>query len=290
MASWAATSRSSGLEGDAFGAAQEQGGADDPAPAAQRGEDRPLPVRYGELAAFTEQFGQRGAGGGGVGENRAHARAAPRRARCRAAPRTARRRPCPARSARAALAGLEAALGVALRRYPVGAAQPQHQRAGGPLVADGQRVAQIDQDRVGEGGHGGPAQPHHDLVEVDAAGDPPGGGAHEPQPVAVPPHRRGPAGRQALAAAALRPVGTRRRPVLFVGRLDRNALGGGARPRRVALGGLLGTRLGVLGGGVAHGVLALAERRGGARLRGARRGVRRRDRNGDVAAGAALYR
>ena len=81
------------------------------------------------------------------------------------------------------------------------------QRAGGPLVADRQRVAQIDEDRVRERRHGRPAQPHDDLVEVDAAGDPPGRGAHEAQPVAVPPHGRGPARRQALSRTALLAAG-----------------------------------------------------------------------------------
>ncbi|CAM5652166.1 Biosynthetic peptidoglycan transglycosylase [Streptomyces glaucescens] len=144
--------------------------------------------------------------------------------------------------------GQEAAVRVPLLRDPVGAAQPQHHRAGGPLVADRQRVAQIDQDRVGEGRHGRPAQPHHDLVQVDAAGDPPGRGAHEAQPVAVPAHGCGPAGRQALAAAAL----------LLQARLGRDAFRSGARPvvpharfqargRRVQL--LGGGRLGVLGSG-----------------------------------------
>ncbi len=277
------------FEGGALGTAQEQGGADDPAPAAQRGENRPLSVRNGELFSVTEEFGQRGTSRGGVGEHRADT--AQHLGERASGPHLAQ-----LGADRVQLVGFglrgrqEAVLGVALGRYPVRAAQPEHQRARGPLVADRQRIAEIDQDRVGERGHGGPAQPHHDLVEIDATGDPPGGGTHEPEPVAVPPHRRGPAGRQALAAAPLLALGIRSRPVLLVGRLHRNALGGGPRPGGVALGGLFGTRLGVLGGGVAHGVLALAERRGGARLRRARRSVGRRDRDGDIAAWAALYR
>ena len=107
-------------------------------------------------------------------------------------------RPTARARAPAAARGRKPSSGSRSSRDPVGAAQPQHERAGGPLVADGQRVAQIDEDRVGERRHGGPAQPHHDLVEVDAAGDPPGRGTHEPQPVARPAASAWAAGRRAL--------------------------------------------------------------------------------------------
>ncbi len=57
------------LERGPLRAAQEQRGADDPAPAAQRGEDRALAVRYLQVAGLAEQFGQGRAGGGRVRED-----------------------------------------------------------------------------------------------------------------------------------------------------------------------------------------------------------------------------
>lgn len=50
--------------------------------------------------------------------------------------------------------------------------QPEYHRAGRALVAHRQRVTQVHEDRVGERGDGGPAQTEHDLVVIDAAGDP----------------------------------------------------------------------------------------------------------------------
>ncbi|MGX1511440.1 hypothetical protein RKD44_002728 [Streptomyces collinus] len=192
-----------GLEGDALGAAQEQRRADHPAPPAQRGEDRPAAVGQREVPLLAQQFRQRGAGGGRVREHRAHSAQ-------HLGQRAARPHLAQLGADRLQLGGLrlgcrgETALGVPLGRYAVGAPQPQDQGAGGPLVADRQRLAQVDQDGVRERGHGGPAQPHHDLVEVHAPGDPPGRGAHEPQPVPVPPHGRGPAGRGGLSRAPVR--------------------------------------------------------------------------------------
>ncbi len=171
------------LEGPALGAAQEQGRADDAAPAAQWGEDRALPVRQGERAAVADQFGQCAAAGGGVGEHRAHA---PQHLGEIAA------RPDLAQFGRgqSRLGGREGAR-VLLRRGAVGPVQPQDQRAGGPLVADRQRLAQTDEDPVREAGQDGPAQARHDLVQIHGTADPPRRGAHEPQPVRVLPHRSG---------------------------------------------------------------------------------------------------
>lgn len=131
-----------------------------------------------------------------------------------------------------------------LLRDAVAAPQPEHQRAGGPLVADRQRVAQIHEDRVREGRHGRPAQTHDDLVQVDTAGDPTGRRAHEAQPVPVAPHRRGPARGQRLAGTAF--VAALGRPLVRTARLDRDPFGDGPRPVRVRL---RGGRLGVLGAG-----------------------------------------
>ena len=143
------------------------------------------------------------------------------------------------------------------------------QRAGGPLVADRQRVAQIDEDRVGERRHGRPAQPHHDLVEVDAAGDPPGRRAHEAQPVAVPPHRRGPARRPRPVPYA---APGRRRPAdrSCGARLGRDRRSGAGRGRCGV--GLGGRGLGVLGAGTCGVGLSRGARAGSVRL-GARRGA-----------------
>ncbi|CAM5640829.1 hypothetical protein SGRIM128S_02619 [Streptomyces griseomycini] len=284
-----------GLERDALRAAQEQRRADHPAPAAQRREDRPLPVRHGRGAVRTEELGQRGAGGRRVREHRPDAAqhlgeraAGPHRAQLLAdRVQFVRLR----RGDRG-----EPALGVAVGGDPVGTAQSQHQRAGGPLVADRQRLAQVDQDRVGEGGHGGPAQPHHDLVQVEAAGDPPGRRADEPQPVAVPPHRRGPSGCGDLSGAALPAVPALRRAAALVrGRLGRDALGHGPRPVRVRRGALLGARLGVLGDGAGGRVLAGGGRvrhRPGRHGRGGGRGGcgGRGPGRARLAAGAGLYR
>ena len=67
VASWAATSRSFGSKAGRSGRRRKTRGADHPAPAAQRGEDRPLAARHGSVRA--EQLGQRGRGGGGVAED-----------------------------------------------------------------------------------------------------------------------------------------------------------------------------------------------------------------------------
>ncbi len=257
-----------GLEGDALGAAQEEGGTDHPAPAAQRRQDGPPSVGDGEVTVVAQQFRQGGAGRRGVREDRAHPAQ-------HFGERAARPDLAQLGADRLQLRGLgldrgrEPVLGVPLGRYPVGAPQPQHQRPGGPLVADRQRLAQIDQDRVREGRHGGPAQPHHDLVEVHAPGDPPGRGADEAQPVPVPPHGGGPAGRAELPAAALsarrrrragrRPgTGPGRGPGLGSARLHGDAVGRGARPVGVGTGGRLGAGLGVLEGAGAGGRRCLA--------------------------------
>ncbi len=87
--------------------------------------------------------------------------------------------------------------------------------------------------------HGGPAQPHHDLVEVDAASDPPGGGAHETQPVPVTPHGHGAVRHRALAGAPVLAAGGRHTVLLTAG-LRRDALRNRARPVRARL---LGGRL-----------------------------------------------
>ncbi len=196
------------LEREALRAAQEDRRADHPAPAPERGQDGPLAARDDQGAVLAQEFGQRGTGGRAVREHRAHpaqhlrerpagpylAQFGDRGGQLGAQLRGFRRR----QGERG-----EAGLGVALLRDAVGAPQPQHDAVGHrPLVADRQRVAQIDEDRVGEGRHGGPAQPHHDLVEVQTAGDPPGRGADETQPVPVPAHRRGPPGRHPLPRTA----------------------------------------------------------------------------------------
>ncbi len=192
-----------GLEGDALRAAQEQRGTDHPAPPAQRREDRPAPVGQGQVLLLAQQFGQRRAGRPGVREDRAHPAQ-------HLGERAARPHLAQFGAERLQLRGFrldrrrEAALGVPLGRYAVGAPQPQHQGTGGALVADRQGLAQIDEDGVRERRHGGPAQPHHDLVQVHAPGDPPGRGAHEPQPVPVPTHRRGLPGRGELSGAPVR--------------------------------------------------------------------------------------
>ncbi|MCP9996250.1 hypothetical protein LUX34_12345 [Streptomyces werraensis] len=239
-----------GLERDALGTAQEQRGADHPAASAQRRENRALAVRDGRRALLAEEFGQRRPRGRGVREHRTdpaqhlgERAAGPHRAQLLAdrvqLGRLLRRRD----------RHEPAALGVPLGGNPVGAAQPQHQRARGPLVADRQRVAQIHQDRVGEGRHGRPAQPHDDLVQVDAAGDPPGGRADEAQPVPVPPHGRGAARPSHLARAALLADRGPVHPALPVGGLHRDAVRRGPRTVGVRLRVRAGARLGVLGRG-----------------------------------------
>lgn len=175
-----------GLEGGPVRAAQQHRGADHPPPPPQRGEQGPAAGRQRALRV-AEQFGQRVGG--------------PRRLR--------EDRPDPAQHLRerpveqhpdglggAAVRRLQG--GQRADRYVLGrvarpvqaavrAAQPQPQRSRGPLVADRQRVAQIDQDRVGEGRHGRAAQSEQDLVQVKAARDPPGGRPDVPQPVGLRP-------------------------------------------------------------------------------------------------------
>ncbi len=260
-----------GLERQPLRAAQEQGRADHPAPAAQRREDRVLPGRYDRLTALAEQLGQRGPGGGRVGEHRAHPaqHLVQRAAGAHLAQLGGERGQLGQRARLRLRLRLEGGrqqhtVGVPLLRDPVGTAQPQHHRTGGPLVADRQRVAQVDQDRVRERRHRRPAQAHHDLVQIEAAGDPPGGRAHEPQPVPVAPHRHRPARRQTASATALLAA---RRPLLLGAGLRRNGLRRGARAVRAGLG---GGGLGVLGA-VDWGLLPLvplAAGRGRPRARG----------------------
>ena len=222
VASWAATSRSFGSKAGRSGRRRNTRGADHPAPAAQRGQDRALAARHAGRAR-AEQLGQRGPGGGGVAEHRPHP--AQHLGERPAGPHLAqfgRGRQIGLRVRDAAARPGSRSRCPGPQRKPVGTAQPQHERAGGPLVADRQRVAQIDEDRVGERRHGGPAQPQHDLVQVDAAGDPPGRGPDEPQPVALAPHAWPPGG-HALPGTPLRAAGVTARPL-------------GARLRRVASG------------------------------------------------------
>lgn len=140
-----------------------------------------------------EQFGQRDTGRGGVAEDRPHP-----------AQHLGERAPGPhlaqlggghqiglrVDGGQPQPLGLRQALGLLVGQpQPVRAAQPQHERVDRPLVADGQRVAEVDEYGVGERRHAGPAQPQHDLVQVYAPGDPPGRGPHEAQPVALAPGR-----------------------------------------------------------------------------------------------------
>ncbi len=69
------------------------------------------------------------------------------------------------------------------RTQPVGTPQPQHEGVDGPFVAHRERVAEVDEYGVGEGGDARPAQAEHDLVQVYAPRDPAGRGADEAQPV-----------------------------------------------------------------------------------------------------------
>ncbi|SCK10169.1 hypothetical protein YUYDRAFT_00735 [Streptomyces sp. ScaeMP-e48] len=143
----------------------------------------------GGRAPGAEQLGQRGPGRGRVAEDRpdpaqhlGQRAARPHLAQLGGGHQVGRRvgeqRPQPLR--------LRTRLAVLVGEpEPVAAAQPQHERAHRPLVADRQRIAQIDQDRVGEGRHARPAQPQDDLVQVYAAGDPPGRRADETEPVAL---------------------------------------------------------------------------------------------------------
>lgn len=176
------------LEGGPVRAAQEDGRADHPAAAAQRREHGTHPA--GHRPPLAQQFGQGVLGAGRLGEDRAHpaqhlGEGAARTHLAQLGREQRLRRERDLRGER--LVALVLALPEVTQ--PVGAAQPEHQRPGRALVADQQRIAEVDEDRVGEGRHRRPAQPHHDLVRVDAAGDAPGGRADEPQPVAVAPGR-----------------------------------------------------------------------------------------------------
>ena len=211
VANWAATSRSLGSNAGRSGRRRKTA-----APITRRRPRSGASIArwpLGTVRPSPEQLGQRGPGGGGVAEDRPH----------------------PAqhlgeRTAGPHLAQLGGRHEVGLRvedrdgrgRAPRSASSPAKRSRSvrrsrstngrdGPLVAHRQRIAEIDEDRVGEGRHGRPAQPQHDLVQVYPAGDPPGGRPHETQPVALAPRgvadpacaarRDGPAGRAGPAGA-----------------------------------------------------------------------------------------
>ncbi len=178
-----------GLERGPLDAAYEDRRPDDPAPAAQRGEDRPVPG--GDGPAGAQQLGQGGPRGRRVAEDRPHAaqhlgqrpvrpHLAQLGGRHQIGLRVEDQRTQPLRLGADRLRALLVA-----DAQPVAAAQPQHERAHRALVAHRERIAQVDEDRVRERRHAGPAQPEDDLVEIDAPGDPSGRRADEAQPVAL---------------------------------------------------------------------------------------------------------
>ncbi len=178
-----------GLERFTIGPAEEDRGADHPAPPAQRRDDGPLPLGQRHRAG---QLAQRGPGHLRLHEHRAHP--AQHFGERPVAPDLDQGgRAGQDRQHRTGAVGARVALRAQLADRAegqrlgnaVGAAQLQHPGRHRLFVADRQRVPEVDEDRVGERRHGGAAQAEHDLVQVHAPGDATGGGPHEPQPVGV---------------------------------------------------------------------------------------------------------